>query len=461
MNRNGALASLLGVLVSASSMLEGQQFSVHYEAHPGTKARVIVVPDDILAKADSQDPNTDIDILINDVPGNVSDVLGKLSLRIAPLADLGNLSKRPNADCSATPDAVAPHRIAISLLRSGNAKCRPSEGAFAVAFVIDGVVQEARLIIGSKAHKEIPKTTPQTLEEYLAQSGIDNNQYSEKSNLVVLYYDSLGSALFPVPVNVDQDDRFEIHIIHLANQRFEVKQTEGDFVPTSLRIERTETPVAAEGEREDEAIPWTQSVRYFGPFTTDHFGFSIRRTDPGAGEAPVNETHRFSIDPLYDVSFKIALVHTDLIDRAFRVAPRRGGPDSTITSTNGKERGVVVFQAVFYNWFWLGRGIDPIKESKVFPHIYPTLGVALSDKVFENFFGGFNIDVARGFSVTGGVHFGKVHDLAERFQNRRFRINQDPFSGPGGIQTTDEWQTGVFVGASIDIRVFNGLFKRQ
>ena len=128
--------------------------------------------------------------------------------------------------------------------------------------------------------------------------------------------------------------------------------------------------------------------------------------------------------------------------------------DRSIVAVN-----VIWYWRIFNKDFWTGSGLtkgrDILKESPYYNRIFPTFGVSLDSNYKENFFFGFVYEFTRGANLTLGLHYGKVKRLAVE----DFEIGKDIFIGTkDDILITNKWETELFIGLTIDTRIFNRIF---
>lgn len=95
------------------------------------------------------------------------------------------------------------------------------------------------------------------------------------------------------------------------------------------------------------------------------------------------------------------------------------------------------------------------KKGEADKRIYPTVGVSLSDKVFENIFYGVNWEFARGVSIFGGWHYGKVNT----FEMPSFIAGETPVTTEQfNYFKNTRWKTSTAIGVKLDILIIKNLF---
>ena len=94
-------------------------------------------------------------------------------------------------------------------------------------------------------------------------------------------------------------------------------------------------------------------------------------------------------------------------------------------------------------------------DHKFYERFYPTIGIGVSDKAFENIFYGINWEVARGLSIFGGWHYGKVKTFEmPNFQAGVTPVTSDQFE----FYQNTKWKTSTAIGLKLDIMIVRNLF---
>lgn len=93
----------------------------------------------------------------------------------------------------------------------------------------------------------------------------------------------------------------------------------------------------------------------------------------------------------------------------------------------------------------------------IWERIYPTVGVGISDKIFQNLFFGMNWEITRGGSLFVGGHYGKVNvfNQPEGFVFKQTNITSEQFN----LYKNVDWRVGWAVGASLDFTILANLFR--
>jgi len=317
--------------------------------------------------------------------------------------------------------------------------------------------------------------TSKTLDEYLASTSatkddvdlgsVYNNpsRYDKDGNKAYLIVDQNGELIGNYPVNIDQDDIIYVIIVGKKSviSKYTVDFT-GTYSPVDLQM-RTFTPVRSEFTPSAK-IPdsdWDFIVKKRGPFTSANVVIKIKKSTT-AGDALA--TYTMNVNTLFHLGFGVSFNRTTLENPSYRVTPINS-TTNTISKYNGGQRNIVSFNVI---WYWsstvkyllrgdnITRGRDVLKEPSFIERINPTFGVSFDKSITDNMFAGLTFEFARGGSLVGGYHFGKVN----RLSMPNFVLGTTPFTGADAdIKTSQESQRGGFFGLILDTRIFNALFK--
>lgn len=104
--------------------------------------------------------------------------------------------------------------------------------------------------------------------------------------------------------------------------------------------------------------------------------------------------------------------------------------------------------------FYRLTGRNFLDDHKIYERFYPTVGVGVSNRILENFFYGINWEIARGLSLFGGWHYGKVRT----FEKPGYIPGQTPVT-PDEFEfyQKNKWKTETVVGAKLDILIIRNL----
>jgi len=249
----------------------------------------------------------------------------------------------------------------------------------------------------------------ETGKEFLLRKkgNIVRNPYAKDK--VYLFFDENGKQVGRFPRNVDQDDEFIITLVTRKTEipKYDIKIEEGEYAPSDLSLRpagELKTDVEASSDAPPPEDPWELLEFEQGPFTTEHFRFTITyKEDPK--KEPINlQPYSIRINKLYHAGFGISFLKTGLEDPSFAIAPLTD-TTNTIIELNKGDRSIVAVNVIWY-WrifnkdFWTGSGLtkgrDILKESPYYNRIFPTFGVSLDSNYKENFFFGFVYEFTRG-----------------------------------------------------------------
>lgn len=282
--------------------------------------------------------------------------------------------------------------------------------------------------------------------------------YDRKGNWARVVFDAAGERLTALPPYIDANDEITFVIVapedHLAFYRVEV--TSGTYSPQYLNV-FLGAPVPDELKLQStaaEAPPPVCAAKEFpvGRFTSSTVTAAIiysNSTTTPASQFQTNQT--LTIDPLYSGTVRVALVRTDLVDRSFGV----GADGRIFNATEGDDEGTLILEYVPFVLtprHWAGR--DLLKPPRLWERVnLPVIGVGIEDPG-ENFFVGVELEFAKGLSLAGGLHYGKVDDLGGGL------VPRDEFEGTAAeLPLSSEWKTGAYVGVSVDLLIFSKAFQ--
>lgn len=241
-----------------------------------------------------------------------------------------------------------------------------------------------------------------------------------------------------------------------SNLNFRNSDIKNDFTPESI--------IKPSGIRERQFLLSTSS---------DNISFDLIASSQSGKKVSKKVIENFNINmsPTYHGSFDIGLVQTELRKPTFSLVNSPNGEYQTVKMTDpGKTEGTVTLMATFYYSpiiiledlfgkeeipFYKKNGRNFLDDHKIYERIYPTIGVGLKDKVFENLYYGLNWEVVRGLAIFYGWNYGKVNTFTmPDFQDGITPVTTDEFNYYKGKQ----WKTAQAYGIKLDLLVFMGLF---
>jgi hypothetical protein len=205
--------------------------------------------------------------------------------------------------------------------------------------------------------------------------------------------------------------------------------------------------------------------------STDDLSFDIKTsTQNSPSTKTVLENYTIKMAPVYHGSFDIGLLRTNLSNPTYELTTLPGTTDKVVKLTNDSPKGVVTLMASFYTSpiillekafgrkkipYYKLTGRNFLDDHKFYERIYPTIGVGINDKSFENIFYGFNWEIARGLSIFGGWHYGKVNTFEKpNFTPNATTVTDEEFT----FYKNTKWTTSSSFGIKVDLLIITNLF---
>ncbi len=305
------------------------------------------------------------------------------------------------------------------------------------------------------------------------------------SNFVHLFFDGSGhSILTTVPQGI-ANKQYVVHLVYLAGTKtpyqttYSVDQKTGTFEGALvLQGDLSKIPGFLTSSAADN-MEWAEEVILLSTSTTD-IEFDLKQTTIAFANGKTNTTesttlatHKIKMTTVYHGAFNIGLLNTRLADPTYELAQLAAEPaKQTVLEKNAGDRGLVTLMAVLYtspvialeNLLGKDRvpniqlhGRNYLQDHKWFERIYPTVGVRLNDKVFENLFFGVTFEVARGGSLFAGAHYARRNVFNGPFDFGKEAITAEQFAA----RLDQEWKADWTFGASIDIAIVSGLVRSK
>lgn len=294
--------------------------------------------------------------------------------------------------------------------------------------------------------------------------------YDNKGDKVHLYFDENGRLLNFLPVNVDQNDIFYMHILCVKGdeEKYQINVVQGDYSPSDLAI-RPFDKITTFGNSDEDMIEekleveYSNTTRRAGPYTSDYFKFQI--SYDSSGSVANGPEYKLKINKLFHVGVGVSIVRSNLEAPEYKTY--YNGTDTTIEAFNGGSRTLFTFNVI---WYWtifhqkvkgdvIPNGRDVLKDEPTISltRLYPTIGVTIDNDFKENFFLGAVYEFARGGSLTAGIHYGRI----SRLKDRNFELGKTKFSGTDAdIKLDKEYKSAFYFGLNVDTRIFNLLFSK-
>lgn len=299
-----------------------------------------------------------------------------------------------------------------------------------------------------------------------------SNPYDNKADRIDLFFDDNGRLLNYLPVSLDQNDIFYMHVVCAKGDeiKYRVNVVQGEYAPVDLAIRPFEKLTGLTVGQGNEEVPkdtpkeYTSVVLRAGPYTSDFFKFQVAY-DSSESATRNGPEYKVKINKLFHVGVGVSIITSGLQNPDYKTY--YNGTDTTIKAFNNGRRTIFTFNVI---WYWtilqqkkqgsvIPNGRDVLKDEPTFSlsRLFPTVGVSIDNKFRENFFIGAVYEFARGGSLTVGLHYGRVDRLADR----NFELEKTKFSGiDQDIKLDQVYKSGFFIGLNVDTRVLNLLFSR-
>ena len=307
-------------------------------------------------------------------------------------------------------------------------------------------------------------------------------------DIIHIFLDQYGNnVLGTIPQGIS-NKQYEIHILYPVNSQkpddidYSVKQKTGTFSSALLfnntGILNTVTAKNNLNGNEQKNYDRWQEKTFILSTATDDITFDVIASTLGTDDKPVNgvlQSYTIKMSPVYHGTFDVGLINSNLSNPTFSlVQSPNNANDMVIKQTNKAPTGIVTIMATLYtspiillekafskrtkkhipNYKLSGRNF--LDDHKFFERIYPTVGVSISDKSFQNLFFGLNWEIARGLSLFGGGHWGKVNT----FEMLGYTAGVTPVTqAQFDYYSNTKWKVDWAYGVKLDILIITNLFK--
>jgi len=306
---------------------------------------------------------------------------------------------------------------------------------------------------------------------------LDNNAPENHKNIIHVFFDYLGNSLVSTVPSGISNAQYMVHIIYPfsttepSNVSYSIKQKTGSFSSSLLFnnaniSSQIPTGLLQSGEKFDDI----SERKFLLATATDDLSFDIiAAVKDDQITRTVLGTYTIKMSPTYHGSFDVGFVKTNLSNPTFNHVQLPGSVDQVVKLTDDSPKGVVTVMASFYVSpiilleslfgkkipFYKLTGRNFLDDHKVYERFYPTIGVGVSDKAFENIFYGINWEIARGLSIFGGWHYGKVNT----FEMPNFEAGITPVTSEQfEFYQNTKWKTSTAFGIKLDIMIVRNLF---
>lgn len=303
--------------------------------------------------------------------------------------------------------------------------------------------------------------------------------YRKSDNSIHMFFDQYGNSLLSTIPQGISNAKYFVHIIYpytgSEDVSYSIKQTSGTFnsglVLNNSGIRNdlgTFSPqsgkdVIAIGEREFLLGTATDDLSFEIIATTNNSKKSVKKI--------VLESYTIQMSPVFHASFDVGLLRTNLSNPTFSLVQSPNDPNLVVKETNINPTGVVTIMVSAYtspiilleslskkkksipHYKLYGRNF--LDDHKFYERIYPTVGVSLSSRTFENLFFGFNFEISRGLNFFCGWHYGKVNVFnMPNYVSGETPVTQEQFD----FYTNTKWRTSTTFGVKLDALIIRNLF---
>jgi len=313
-----------------------------------------------------------------------------------------------------------------------------------------------------------------------------NTQYKGKDYVHVFFDQNGNSLLSTIPQGVS-NLQYVVHVFYLTEKTnpitidYSISQTKGKFDGTIIfnntgsldNIELRSKDISVE----EKQYAWAHKEILLSTSTTD-IQFEIQRnlmkstTDLYDIEKTVLNSFTIPMSKVYHGTFEIGLINSTLSNPSYELVESPTNSDEKVVKKGSdSNRGYVTAMATFYTSPIIilekifGKDVPKYKltgrnfldDHKIYERIYPSVGISLNDKSFENLFVGLTWEFARGGSIWGGYHYGKINtfEKSDEFVFGETVINESEFK----LKTDTDWEASFAFGVNLDIKLVTNLFK--
>lgn len=308
----------------------------------------------------------------------------------------------------------------------------------------------------------------------------------KNDNVTHMFFDEYGNNLLGAIPQGISNRQYVVHIIYKGfsdrqdDVKYSVKQKSGSFnsglvINNSGSINKLSTDFQSAIEKGYDE--WHEEMFPLG-IATDDLGFDITVTTVNDDNKPtkvVLESYTIKMAPVYHATIDVGLLKSELNNTTFTLTDAIDNSGNKIVKETDKDsRGVVTAMATFYTSpIVLLRKIVQRRSSKqipdykltgrsffddhsLFERIYPAIGLSINAKAFENLFYGFNWEIARGLSIFGGKHWGKVNTFEmSNFTTGTTYVTKEQFD----FYSNKKWKTAWAYGVKLDVTILTNLFR--
>jgi hypothetical protein len=359
------------------------------------------------------------------------------------------------------------------------------------SFFIKKVTPAANAGTGTAANTQKPPAGTKTFDQLIEEMKLLNNEqfdakggrltpfgYVDKEGRIHIYIDYRGNNLLTTIPQGIADAQYVVHVLSPKSEdetlpTYTIKQRTGSF-NDALNFRNSD---AAKFTTQNDGTDGIRDQPFLLSTSTENISFDLVSVKKGADDEFIRkpvESYTIKMTPTYQGSFDIGLVKSELANPTYSLVTSPDGLSQTVKVTdNGESEGVATLMATFYYSpvvilesifgkkpvpFYKLNGRNFLDDHKIYERFYPTVGVGLSDKVFENLFIGINWEVVRGFALFYGWNYRKVNTFnMPGFEEGVTTVTEDQFN----YYTNEKWKTKPAYGIKLDLLVVMGLFGKK
>jgi hypothetical protein len=318
------------------------------------------------------------------------------------------------------------------------------------------------------------------LNAYISAKKITPSKFGlkDEKDAIHIFIDQFGNSLnSTIPQGIPYF-QYYVHVIYLdskskPNYIYSIDQSKGS-IDSGLFIENPNAgkfklqSASASGE----TLVWHINETALQSSNKDNIEYEINRTAIKEGTKTKIGTYSIKMAPTFHSSINVGLFVSQLENPDFALVDL-GNSTSTVKKSLEGSNGVITATATLYTSpiILLESLMEKDKEKKKailtrastrcyindhtwYERIYPTVGIKLGDKAFENFFAGFSFEIARGASIFVGGNYGKVNYFEGDFDYGVESITQQQFD----LRQKEKWDWDFAYGINLDLRIISSLF---
>ncbi len=305
---------------------------------------------------------------------------------------------------------------------------------------------------------------------------IGKNSFPVGSNYVHIFFDEYGNLVSDNIPNGVPWVNYVIHVIYKKtdNQYYSIVQTAGK-ISGEIFIKNTST-ISAKTTNTAKA-EWAESTDVLRATDNSDITFQLIKTTVNETGAIKNTIGTYTI-PLagyFSASVDFGVLNSTLSNPSYSLVNSVTVPGTQVVKATGNGNrvmttfmGTIYFSPiVFLEKTFFGtdvpefklKGRSAVADYNLIERVYPTFGLSVNEKTFQNIFYGLNWEIIHGGSLFVGLHMGKISyfESSPNFKFENTPITSDEFN----LKTNNRWSTKLAIGATIDLKLILGLVNSQ